>query len=123
MVGGGELIQTQSATIGTTLTGRQITDIPTASRNALDLVLALPGTSTVGRPRQSSVNGLPKGALNITLDGMNVQDNLLKSNDAPLSSTETAALLIAEGCAILERHGGLPHRLRGVVVAVVEALS
>ncbi len=81
VVGGGELIQTQSATIGTTLTGRQITDIPTASRNALDLVLALPGTSTVGRPRQSSVNGLPKGALNITLDGMNVQDNLLKSND------------------------------------------
>ena len=81
VVGGGELIQTQSATIGTTLTGRQITDIPTASRNALDLVLALPGTSTVGRPRQSSVNGLPKGALNISLDGINVQDNLLKSND------------------------------------------
>lgn len=81
VVGGGELIQTQSATIGTTLTGRQITDIPTASRDALDLVLALPGTTTVGRPRQSSVNGLPKGALNITLDGINVQDNLLKSND------------------------------------------
>src|ERR1700704_1255202 len=81
VVGGGELIQTQTATIGTTLTGRQITDIPTASRDALDLVLALPGTTTVGRPRQSSVNGLPKGALNITLDGINVQDNLLKSND------------------------------------------
>src|SRR5882672_1165450 len=81
IVGGGEVIQTQSATIGTTLTGRQITDIPTASRDALDLVLALPGTTTVGRPRQSSVNGLPKGALNITLDSINVQDNLLKSND------------------------------------------
>lgn len=81
VVGGGELLQTQSATIGTTLTGRQITDIPTASRDALDLVLALPGTTTPGRPRTSSVNGLPKGALNITLDGINVQDNLLKSSD------------------------------------------
>ena len=81
VVGGGELLQTQSATVGTTLTGRQITDLPTASRDALDLVLALPGTTTVGRPRQSSVNGLPKGALNISLDGINVQDNLLKSND------------------------------------------
>ena len=81
VVGGGELLQTQTATIGTTLTGRQITDLPTASRDALDLVLAMPGTTTVGRPRQSSVNGLPKGALNITLDGINVQDNLLKSND------------------------------------------
>jgi hypothetical protein len=81
VVGGGELLQTQTATIGTTLTGRQITDLPTASRDALDLVLALPGTTTPGRPRTSSVNGLPKGALNITLDGVNVQDNVLKSND------------------------------------------
>jgi len=81
IVGGGELLQTQTATIGTTLTGRQITDIPTVSRDALDLVLALPGTTTPGRPRTSSVNGLPKGALNITLDGINVQDNLLKSSD------------------------------------------
>ncbi|HEU4769641.1 MAG TPA: carboxypeptidase-like regulatory domain-containing protein [Pyrinomonadaceae bacterium] len=81
VVGGGELLQTQTATIGTTLTGRQITDLPTASRDALDLVLALPGTTTPGRPRTSSVNGLPKGALNITLDGINVQDNLLKSSD------------------------------------------
>jgi hypothetical protein len=81
VVGGGELLQTQTATVGTTLTGRQITDLPTASRDALDLVLAMPGTTTVGRPRQSSVNGLPKGALNISLDGINVQDNLLKSSD------------------------------------------
>ena len=81
VVGGGELLQTQSATVGTTLTGRQISDLPTASRDALDLVLSMPGTATPGRPRTSSVNGLPKGALNITLDGINVQDNLLKSSD------------------------------------------
>ena len=78
---GGELLQTQSATVGTTITGRQITDLPFTSRDALDLVLLLPGTTTPGRPRTSSVNGLPKGALNITLDGVNVQDNLLKSSD------------------------------------------
>ena len=81
VVGGGELLQTQTTTVGTTLTGRQITDLPTASRDALDLVLTMPGTATPGRPRTSSVNGLPKGALNITIDGVNVQDNLLKSND------------------------------------------
>src|ERR1043166_3987789 len=81
IVGGGELLQTQTATVGTTLTGRQITDLPTASRDALDLVLAMPGTTTPGRPRTSSINGLPKGSLNITMDGVNVQDNLLKSND------------------------------------------
>jgi hypothetical protein len=78
---GGELLQTQSATVGTTITGRQITELPFASRDALDLVLLLPGTATPGRPRTSSVNGLPKGSLNITLDGINVQDNNLKSSD------------------------------------------
>ncbi len=79
--GGGEVLQTQSATVGTTLTGRQITETPLTSRDALDLVLLMPGTNTPGRPRTSTINGLPKGALNITIDGVNVQDNLGKSSD------------------------------------------
>ncbi|HEX8071625.1 MAG TPA: carboxypeptidase-like regulatory domain-containing protein [Pyrinomonadaceae bacterium] len=78
---GGELLQTQTATVGQTITGRQITDLPFTSRDALDLVTLLPGTATVGRPRQSSVNGLPKGALSISIDGVDAQDNLLKSSD------------------------------------------
>ena len=77
----GELIQTQNATVGTTITGRQIVEQPQASRDALDLVTLLPGVQTTGRPRTSTVNGLPKGALNITLDGVDVQDNLISSND------------------------------------------
>ncbi len=79
--GGGEVLQTQSANVSTTLTGRQITETPLTSRDALDLVLLLPGTNTPGRPRTSTINGLPKGSLNITLDGVNVQDNILKSSD------------------------------------------
>jgi hypothetical protein len=79
--GSAELLQTQSANVANTITGKQITDLPYASRNALDVVLFLPGTATVGRPRQSSVNGLPKGALNITLDGVQIQDPLLKNSD------------------------------------------
>lgn len=79
--GGAEVLQTQSANISTTITGRQITELPFTSRDALDLVLLLPGTNTPGRPRTSTINGLPKGALNITIDGVNVQDNTLKSSD------------------------------------------
>jgi hypothetical protein len=79
--GGAEVLQTQSANVATTITGRQITDLPFTSRDALDLVLLLPGTSTPGRPRTSTVNGLPKGAINITMDGINIQDNTLKSSD------------------------------------------
>ena len=79
--GGGELLNTTNATVGTTIVGRQIVEQPQASRDALDLVTLLPGVQTTGRPRQSSVNGLPKGALNITIDGTNVQDNLIRSSD------------------------------------------
>lgn len=81
VTGGGEVLQTQTATIGTTITGRQITDTPIASRDALDLVALLPGTATVGRPRSASINGLPKGSLSISIDGVDVQDNLLRSSD------------------------------------------
>ncbi|MBL8189326.1 MAG: carboxypeptidase regulatory-like domain-containing protein, partial [Acidobacteria bacterium] len=79
--GGAEVLQTQSAAVSTTITGRQITETPLTSRDALDLVLLLPGTNTPGRPRTSTINGLPKGSLNITMDGVNVQDNVLKSSD------------------------------------------
>jgi len=81
IVGGGEVLQTQTANIGQTITGRQIIDLPFTSRDALDLVLALPGTATPARPRSSTVNGLPKGALTITLDGVPDQAEDAKSSD------------------------------------------
>ncbi|MBO0719468.1 MAG: TonB-dependent receptor [Blastocatellia bacterium] len=79
--GGAEVLQTQTANVATTITGREITELPLSSRDALDLVLTLPGTTTPGRPRTSTIDGLPKGSLNITMDGVNVQDNDLKSSD------------------------------------------
>lgn len=81
VTGGAEALQKESTTIGSTITGRQITQLPFTSRDALDLVLNLPGTQTGGRPRTSTVNGLPKAALNINYDGINVQDGLLRSSD------------------------------------------
>jgi hypothetical protein len=81
VTGGGEILQTQTATVGTTITGPQITQLPLTSRDALDLVTLMPGTAQVGRPRQATINGLPKGSLSITTDGVDVQDNLLKSSD------------------------------------------
>ena len=78
---GGEVLQAETAAITRSITGRQITETPIASRDALDLVLLTPGANTVGRPRASSINGLPKGSLNITIDGVDVQDNLLRSSD------------------------------------------
>jgi hypothetical protein len=79
--GGAEVLQTQSASVSTTITGRQITDLPFTSRNVTDLLLYLPGTTTPGRPRSSSFNGLPQGAINMTLDGVSIQDNGARNTD------------------------------------------
>jgi hypothetical protein len=78
---GAEVLQTATAAVTNTITGRQVVELPFASRNTVELLVTQPGTQTPSNPRSSSINGLPKGALNITMDGMNVQDNLLKSSD------------------------------------------
>lgn len=78
---GGEVLQTQTATVGTNIQGRQIVETPIQSRDALDLVTLLPGTNTIGSVRTSTVNGLPKGALGVSIDGIDANTSLLKSSD------------------------------------------
>jgi Carboxypeptidase regulatory-like domain len=93
---GAEVLRTTETNISTTVTGRQIVELPFATRDALQLVLVQPGTQTATVPRASTINGLPKGSLNITLDGINVQDNLLKSSDGFFTSTQAKADAVDE---------------------------
>jgi hypothetical protein len=77
-----EIIQTQSTAVAQTLSARQIANLPVPGRAAFDLVSYMPGvTSSDGSIRGATVNGLPQSAINITLDGMNIQDNYLKTSD------------------------------------------
>src|SRR5262245_24223280 len=96
VTGGGEVLQNASANISTTITGRQILELPFSTRDALQLMLVMPGVQTPGTPRTSSVNGLPKATLNITLDGANVQDNFLKSTDGFFTTTQPKSDAVEE---------------------------
>ena len=73
-----ELVNTQTATVSSTLNADQLNRMPTSSRNALNAVTFLPGVNTAGVNRDSTVNGLPESMLNITLDGVSNQDNFNK---------------------------------------------
>ena len=64
-----------------TINTNQITKLPLTSRSAMDFVNFLPGVSTPAGNRDATINGLPRGNINITLDGVNVQDNTLRSTD------------------------------------------
>jgi outer membrane receptor protein involved in Fe transport len=76
-----EIVQTQSSTVSQTINTTQITKLPITSRSAMDFVNMLPGVTTANGNRQAVINGLPRGTINITLDGVNVQDNTLRTTD------------------------------------------
>jgi hypothetical protein len=75
------LVQTVSSSVSSTINTKQIESLPLTSRNVMDFVTFLPGVQTPGGLRQSSINGLPRAAINVTLDGVNVQDNTLRNTD------------------------------------------
>jgi hypothetical protein len=75
------IVQTQSPAIAATIDANQILNLPLTSRSALDFTINLAGVNTPGGSRDSTVNGLPQGSINITIDGMSVQDNQLKTTD------------------------------------------
>src|SRR5215471_767492 len=79
--GGAEVLQTASATVTSTLVGRQLHELPFTSRNLTELIVTQPGSATPGVPRSTSVYGMPQSALNVTKDGINIQDNSNKSSD------------------------------------------
>jgi hypothetical protein len=76
-----EIVQTQSAAVSTTIDTNQILKLPTGSRSALEFVTTLAGVNTPGGSRDSTINGLPQSAINITIDGISAQDNQLKTTD------------------------------------------
>lgn len=96
VTGGAEVLQTESATVSTTIVGRQIGELPFSTRDALTLVTTLPGVSTPGVPRASTINGLPKGSVNLTLDGANIQDNFLRSSDGFFTSIQAKSDAVQE---------------------------
>src|SRR4051812_40556533 len=73
---GTEVVQTQSNTLGSTMTTEQITKLPLVTRDTLwGAVPFLAGVDTTTGPRASTINGLPSGAINISIDGVNTNDN------------------------------------------------
>jgi hypothetical protein len=83
VTGATEIVQTQTAAVQTTIVVQQIQALPLVTHTALDYVVNLPGVSlgANGGSRASTINGLNNMNINITLDGVNVQDNNNKNGD------------------------------------------
>jgi hypothetical protein len=68
-----ETLAVSSASIGGVLNAQMVQQLPLTSRDALGLVSTMPGV------QGTNFNGAQRVALNITLDGINVQDNRINS--------------------------------------------
>lgn len=79
---GQQIVETSQSSVGLSISGPVITHVPTPSNSALyGLALMSPDVQTIGGPRQSSADGLPGGAVNITYDGIAAQWQPGKSGD------------------------------------------
>lgn len=76
---GAQLIQTSRSDVSDTITKRQFEDLPILNRNPLALFYFQAGVNSGGRVN-TSVHGQRTSFTNITLDGVNVQDNFIRSN-------------------------------------------
>ena len=93
---GAEVLQADTATVASTLQGTQIHDLPFTSHNATDLIATQPGTQTAQGVRYSLIDGLPQSTINITLDGINIQDNTNKSTDGVFNNVQARTEAIEE---------------------------
>lgn len=73
------LIETSSTTLANTVRNAEIAKLPLAGRNVLNFSLLVPGTATSAGERDSEYNGLPGGAIAITLDGINNNSQRFRS--------------------------------------------
>jgi hypothetical protein len=77
--GEAQVLQTTANTIANTVDQKYLQDLPLPGRNALPFVLLSSGAQQGVTSRDSTVNGLPGGSLNITLDGINNNAQRFKS--------------------------------------------
>jgi hypothetical protein len=71
-------VQTLNAEIASTVTSSQIQDLPVLDRQMITLVKTQAGVSDSRGP--TTINGLRTSAVNVTVDGINVQDNFFRRN-------------------------------------------
>jgi hypothetical protein len=76
-------VQNSNAEISTTLTTEQLERLPILNRNPLDLVKTQAGVvrgGGTGPDPFTTINGLRTSFSNVTLEGVNIQDNTIRSN-------------------------------------------
>lgn len=79
VVAGADVVNSSSGELNTTVSKRQIQELPLNGRNPLALIGLQAGTSSNGAAN-TTINGQQTSFTNITRDGINIQDNFIRAN-------------------------------------------
>lgn len=98
IVAGEDILNAANAALSNTVNPRQIQDLPLNGRNPLNLITLQAGTASNGA-QSTSINGQRPSAPNITLDGLNIQDNFIRSNaseftQVPISTDDVSEFTV-----------------------------
>jgi hypothetical protein len=79
VAGDAQTVETSNAESSSTITMEQIDKLPIIDRDPLTLIQTLPGVVFNGNS-DTTINGLRTSYSNMTLDGINIQDNYIRDN-------------------------------------------
>lgn len=94
-----EGVQTSNAEISSTVSTTQVNKLPLLNREVLGLAQTQAGmvnASSISNGNDTVINGLRSTYLNVTLDGINVQDNFLRNNGGGYSPNRLRVSQVAE---------------------------
>src|SRR5690349_7718419 len=89
------LIRSEDAKLSTTIDVKQVQDLPLNGRNPINLAGGMAGVNTNANIRTSAINGLRGSFSNITWDGIEINDNLVRT-DALFGSNTPSVAGVAE---------------------------
>lgn len=75
VVAGADIVNSSNGELSNTISTRQVKELPINGRNPLALLNLLPGVN----PTSASINGQRSSSTNFTRDGLNVQDNFIRT--------------------------------------------
>ncbi len=89
------LIRSEDAKLSTTVDVKQVQDLPLNGRNPINLAGGMAGVNTNTNTRTASINGLRGSFSNITWDGIEINDNLVRT-DALFGVNTPSVAAVAE---------------------------
>jgi len=92
----GALVQTTTSEVTQTVVQRQIVDLPLDGRNPIELIRLQAGVAGIPTRTPTVINGGRPTWTQITLDGINIQDNFIRGNALDFVPNRPTADTVAE---------------------------